>query len=581
MVFMLPFYCSRGGDARHPRQTEEGIRKAHIAVVGLAASSLVLAGCASERGGDDPTATTDGGTTGTETTEAAGPSTFTFAASSDPASLDPAFASDGESFRVARQIFEGLVGVEPGTADPAPLLAESWDVSEDGLEYTFHLKEGVSFHDGTPFDGEAVCFNFDRWDAFTGISASESMSYYYGKVNGGYGGEGKYASCAAPDEATAVVTLSSPLPELVAALSLPAFSMQSPTALQEYGADDVAGSEDAPVLPEYATAHPTGTGPYVFDAWSPGESVTLKGNPDYWGEQGQIQTIVFTVISDATARRQALEAGDIDGYDLVGPADVVALEDAGYTIANRDPFNVLYLGMNQAVPELADIKVRQAIAHAIDKDALVAATLPEGTLVATNFVPPSVRGHSDDVPTYEFDQEKAKALLAEAGVTDLTLNFTYPTNVSRPYMPTPEQVFERIAADLEEVGITVEATPLPWSPDYLDRIQGGADHGLHLLGWTGDYNDTYNFIGVFFGAEANEWGFNDPELFEQLSTARVTADEDEQTRLYEEANVEIMTKLPGIPIAHPVPSLAFRPGVENYPASPVQDEVYNVITLTD
>lgn len=559
------------------------MRKLHMAVVGLAASSLVLAGCSSERdeGGSDDSSSEGGSGTSSETGEASGPTTFTFASSSDPASLDPAFASDGESFRVARQMFEGLVGVEPGTADPAPLLAESWDVSDDGLSYTFQLKEGVTFHDGTPFNGDAVCFNFERWDGFTGIAASESMSYYWGKVNGGYEGAGKYASCEAPDDATAIVTLSSPLPELVAALSLPAFSMQSPTALAEYGADEVGGSEDAPTLPEYATDHPTGTGPFVFESWSPGENVTLASNPDYWGEQGQITKVIFPVISDATARRQALEAGDIDGYDLVGPADVVALEDAGYTIANRDPFNVLYLGMNQAVPELADIRVRQAIAHAIDKDALVAATLPEGTLVATNFVPPSVRGHSDDVPTYDFDQEEARALLADAGVSDLTLNFTYPTNVSRPYMPTPEQVFERIAADLEEVGITVEATPLPWSPDYLDRIQGGADHGLHLLGWTGDYNDTYNFIGVFFGAQSNEWGFDDPELFESLSTARVATDEAEQTSLYEEANVDIMTKLPGIPIAHPVPSLAFRPGVENYPASPVQDEVYNVITLTD
>ncbi len=103
-----------------------------------------------------------------------------------PASLDPAFANDGESFRVARQIFEGLVGTEPGTADPAPLLAESWEVSEDGLTYTFDLKEGVTFHDGTPFDGEAVCFNFERWNNFTGILQSESLSYYWGKVNGGF-----------------------------------------------------------------------------------------------------------------------------------------------------------------------------------------------------------------------------------------------------------------------------------------------------------------------------------------------------------------------------------------------------------
>ncbi len=543
-----------------------------------ASAALILTACASQRDDDG-----DGGTGGD--TGSGGDVTFTFAASNDPGSLDPAFASDGESFRVARQIFEGLVGTEPGTPDPAPLLATEWETSDDGLQYTFTLVDGVKFHDGTDFNAEAVCFNFERWNNWTGVAATESLSYYWVKVNGGNAedGNGKYESCEAPDATTAIINLKSPLPELVAALSLPAFSMQSPAALEEYNADDVQGESDAPVLPEYALGHPTGTGPFVFDSWSPGEQVVLTANPDYWGEQGQVTRVVFPVISDPTARRQALEAGDIDGYDLVAPADVQALQDGGFEIVNRDPFNILYLGMNQAVPELADIRVRQAIAHAIDREALVAATLPEGTEVATNFVPPSVVGYNDAVTTYDYNPDEAMSLLAEAGFDEsnpLTLNFTYPTNVSRPYMPTPEQTFERIAADLEEVGITVEATPLPWNPDYLDRIQGGSDHGLHLLGWTGDYNDTYNFIGVFFGAASAEWGFDNPDLFTMINDARVLPDLEEQTAAYEEANAELMDFLPGLPIAHPVPSLAFREGIV-YPASPVQDEVYNLVEIPE
>ena len=550
-----------------------------IVAGGLAAGLALTACAASDRDPDSGAGETGGG----------GRTTFIFAASGDPSSLDPAFASDGESFRVARQIFEGLVGVEPGTADPAPLLAESWEVSDDGLEYTFDLKEDVTFHDGTPFDAEAVCFNFERWNNFTGVLQSESLSYYWQKVNGGFAtsdvasldGTGKYESCEAPDAGTAVVHLRSPLPELVSALSLPAFSMQSPTALQEYDADGVTGDGEAPVLPEYATSHPTGTGPYVFESWSPGEEVVLSAYDEYWGEQGQITRIVFPIISDATARRQALQAGDIDGYDLVGPADVVALEEAGFQIVNREPFNVLYLGMNQANPDLADLRVRQAIAHAINKEALVAQTLPEGTEVATNFVPPSVAGWNGDVATYEYDPDKARALLAEAGKSNLTVDFNYPTNVSRPYMPTPEQVFTAITADLEAVGITVNPVPDPWNPEYLDKIQGGPDHGLHLLGWTGDYNDTYNFIGVFFGGTSNEWGFDNPELFQAINDARYVADIDAQTEAYEEANAAILDFLPGVPLAHPVPSLAFKADVQGYPASPVQDEVYNVITLGD
>ncbi len=545
-----------------------------------AAGALALTACAaSDRDADG----------GASDAASGGRDTFIFAASSDPAGLDPAFANDGESFRVARQIFEGLVGTEPGTADPAPLLAESWDVSDDGLEYTFHLKEDVKFHDGTDFDGEAVCFNFDRWNNFTGILQSESLSYYWQKVNGGFAtsdvetlnGTGKYDSCEAPDAATAVVHLKSPLPELVSALSLPSFSMQSPTALEEYDADNVTGEGDAPILPEYANAHPTGTGPYTFDSWSPGEEVVLVANEDYWGDQGQIKRIVFPVISDPTARRQALQAGDIDGYDLVGPADVQALADEGFQIVNREPFNILYLAMNQANPDLADLKVRQAIAHAINKEALVAQTLPEGTEVATNFVPPSVSGWNADVTTYDYDPDLAKSLLAEAGKSNLTIDFNYPTNVSRPYMPTPEQVFTAIKADLEAVGITVNPVPDPWNPEYLDKMQGTSDHGIHLLGWTGDYNDTYNFIGVFFGGPSNEWGFDNPAIFQAINDARYVADIDEQKAAYEAANAELLEFLPGIPLAHPVPSLAFKDDVKGYPASPVQDEVYNVITLGD
>ncbi|HEV6953166.1 MAG TPA: ABC transporter substrate-binding protein [Promicromonospora sp.] len=532
----------------------------------VTALAVALSGCvASER---DPEGSSSGG----------GDGTFVFAGSAEPSSLDPAFASDGETFRVARQIFEGLVGVEPGTADPAPLLAESWDVSEDGLTYTFHLKEGVTFHDDTPFDAEAVCANFDRWHDWTGLAAHENLSYYYKAVFGGTGDDSLYDSCEASDEATAVVTLNTPIPELIPALSLPAFSMQSPTAVEEYGADDVQGTADAPQLTEYGREHPTGTGPYTFQEWKSGESVTLAANENYWGEIGDVKKVIFTVISDGTARRQALEAGDIDGYDLVAPADVDALEEAGYTILDRDAFNILYLGMNQAAKPLDDIRVRQAIAHAIDKDALVQAALPEGTKPATQFIPEIVTGYSDDVTTYEYDPEKAKDLLEEAGQENLELEFNYPTEVSRPYMPDPAAIYEAVSADLEEVGITVTATPEPWSPTYIDTIQGGENHGLHLLGWTGDYNDTYNFIGTFFGAKSLEWGFDDQEVFDAIKDAR-NAPLDEQEAAYMHANEVVMDALPGVPLASPVPSLVVAPGVEGYPISPVQDEVYNVISL--
>lgn len=549
-------------------------RRGLITVTGTAIAAMLLAGCvASDRGDDSADAEGDVD------------STFVFAASSDPASLDPAFAQDGETFRVSRQIFEGLVGTEPGTADPAPLLAESWESAPDGMSHTFTLKEDVTFQDGTPFNAEAVCANFDRWYNWTGLAASEAFGYYYSKLFHGYASnaaDAVYKSCTPDGDYSVTVELNKPFAGFIPALSLPAFAMQSPAALQEFAADEVGGSAEAPALSEYAMGHPVGTGPFQFEEWAPGEQVTLKAYPDYWGEKGQIEEIIFRTIDDPTARRQSLEAGDIDGYDLVGPADTAALEEDGFTMVPRPPFTILYLAFNQQVPELQDPKVREALSYAIDKDALISQVLPEGTEKATQFMPDSVNGYNEDVTTYEYDVDKAKSLLAEAGYDEanpLKLTFNYPVNVSRPYMPDPEQIFTVLSSQLAEAG--VETTPVSeeWV-EYLDRTTGTADHGIHLLGWTGDYNDTDNFVGVFFGAQSSEWGFDNPELFSALAEARGVADLDEQTPLYEDINEMVAEFIPGVPLAHPAPTLAFDPRVESYPASPVNDEVFTDIVLT-
>jgi peptide/nickel transport system substrate-binding protein len=541
----------------------------------LGAAALALAGCAdSDR--EDPAASGDEGGSSAEG------GTFVFAGSSDPVSLDPAFASDGETFRVARQIFEGLVGTEPGTADPAPLLATDWETSEDGLSYTFTLRDDVTFHDGEPFDAEAVCTNFDRWHNWTGLLQSENLSYYYGKIFRGFADtdpKGIYESCTADSATEATIALNAPFAGFVQALSLPAFSMQSPKAMEQYDADNVSGTEDDVRFSEYATAHPTGTGPFTFEKWDRGQQVVLAANEDYWGDKPKIDRAVVRIIPDGNARRQALINGEIDGYDLVAPGDLEGLEQDGFQIENRDPFNVLYLAFNQAVPALKDIKVRQAIAHAIDKDAVVSQSLPEGSKVAVTFQPEAVAGYTEDVPTYEYDPEKAKALLAEAGQPNLALEFNYPTGVSRPYMPSPEDTFVAIRSQLEAVGMKITPVADQWSPDYLDKVTGSPDHGIHLLGWTGDYNDTDNFLGVFFGQKTDEWGFENPEIFSALTEARGIATREEQTPAYEEINKQIMEFLPGVPIAHPVPSLAFAPEVEGYQTSPVQDEVWNTVTV--
>ncbi|SDF63184.1 peptide/nickel transport system substrate-binding protein [Blastococcus aurantiacus] len=558
-----------------------------LAASAAALTAVSLSACASSDREDE------GGGGGGETG-----GTLVFGAAGDPKMFDPAFASDGETFRVARQIHEGLLGNELGGTDPVPELARDWDVSEDGLEYTFALEEGVKFHDGTDFNAEAVCFNFDRWYNFEGLAQSPSATPYYQDVFGGFASTPDtpsiFESCEATDESTAVIRLTKVTSRFPSALALPAFSIQSPDALQEYDADNLGGNDDALTYSEYALEHPVGTGPFKFDSWdrSNGE-VTIVRNDDYWGDKAKLDEIIFRTISDGNTRRQEFQAGEIDAYDFVAPADYETLQEDGEVLV-RDPFNILYLGINHgnvpgttANPALKDVRVRQAIAHAIDRETIVNSQLPEGAEVATQFMPPTVEGWADDVTTYEYDVERAKELLAEAGATGTTLKFFYPTDVSRPYLPDPAAIFQVINQNLIDAGFTVEATALPWNPDYLNAVQAGLQHDIHLLGWTGDYNDAYNFIGTFFAAKADglakaEFGaFDNQEIFAALDEGDTNPDVDGRTEDYQEANRRIMEFLPGLPISHSPPALVVSERVQGLEPSPLTAEVFSTVSLTD
>lgn len=540
-----------------------------------------IAACApSQRGDQGPGNQTSG--------SAGGSGNFIFAASSDPVMLDPAMASDGETFRVARNQFEGLVGTKPGTTDLEPLLATSWKTATDGKSDTFTLRQGVKFSDGTDFNAEAVCYNFERWFNWTGLNQNPNITYYYQNIFHGFktGATAKtalYASCDATSPTEVTVHLTKPFASFVQAMTLPAFSMQSPTAMKKYNADDTAGTETDPRFSQYATAHPVGTGPFVFESWNRGQQVKLKRNDNYWGDKAKVSEVIIRTISDPKARTQELEAGNIDGYDLVAPADIQALQSKGLQIQHRPAFNILYLGMNQQNKALQDVRVRQAINYAIDKAAVVKQSLPEGSKPAIEFMPDLVNGYNPDVDPYAYNPAKAKQLLADAGQTNLTLKFAYPTGVSRPYMPTPEDTFVAIKAQLQAVGIKITPVAAKWSPDYLDMIQGKAGvakHDIHLLGWTGDYNDPDNFVGVFFGTKSFEWGFDNKSLFQSLTDARSLPTPAEQKAAYLKINADIAKFAPGVPIAHPAPSLAFGKGVKGFVASPVQDEVWNNVTVT-
>ncbi|MCW2834604.1 MAG: transporter substrate-binding protein [Nocardioides sp.] len=550
------------------------IRKlASVAVAGVLA--MTVASCAESDRGEGG----EGGGEGEETT-------FTFGAAGAPEMFDPLYATDGETFRVTRQMFEGLLGIKPGSAEVVPELATEWTSNEEGTEWTFTLRDDVTFHDGEPFNAEAVCANFERM--FDQNEAGQVAAEYWGYVMGGFANapeDSLYQGCEASDEYEAMVTISRATSGFPTMLTLESLSMQSPKAMEEGDANGIATEGEGFSFPDYAQ-NPQGTGPFKFVEYDQATgAIELETNDDYWGEAPASDKLVFRVIPDESTRRQELEAGSIDGYDLPNPADWPGLEEGGNQVEVRDPFNIFYLGLNpEANPQLKDLKVRQALYYALDRDQLVSTQLPEGAQVATQFMPSTVSGYNSELQPYAYDPDKAKQLLKEAGAEGMTLTFAYPTEVSRPYMPDPQQLYEALRTNLEAVGIRVDVKTASWNGGYLDNVTAGK-YDAYLLGWTGDYDAAFNFVGTFFGnlkendfgTEVMPWG---KQLADDLQAADAIVDEDERAAEFERINQQIMEEyLPGLPISHSPPALVVGGDVEGVIPSPLTAEEFDTVSV--
>ncbi|MFF0106622.1 ABC transporter substrate-binding protein [Streptomyces hirsutus] len=546
--------------------------RAARAITAAVAVALIATGCSSERDNDSKSG--DGKK-----------DTFVFAGAGDPGSLDPALASDGETFRVTRQAFEALLEHESGGSELVGGLAEKWSSNDEGTVWTFDLRKNVKFHDGEAFNAAAVCANYDHWFNWTGTYQSSAVSYYWQTIMGGFAKnedketpEANYKSCTAKDDNTAVIEVKEPSANLPGGFSLNALAIHSPKAIEEYKKQDASAKGDAITYPKYSQEAGTvaGTGPYKITKWNKGnKEVSLERFDDYWGEKAKIKNLVFRTIDTEEGRRQALQAGDIDGYDLVAPADVKTLEDQGYGVPTRGVFNLFYVGMSQeANPALKKKEVRQAIAHSIDRENLVKTQLPEGGKVADQFMPDTIEGYSKDVKQYAYDTGEAKKLLKKAGQEKLKVDFCYPTEVTRPYMPAPQDLFELMKDDLEKSGITVTPKAMKWAPDYLDATESGSCD-LHMLGWTGDFNDGFNFIGTWFAGYDKQWGFKDKKVFDAVNAGSKLGKHDERIAAYKKANEVVMEYLPGVPVSSSPPAIAFGKNVNPPNVSPLTQEVFS------
>ncbi|MFJ3956977.1 ABC transporter substrate-binding protein [Arthrobacter sp. NPDC090010] len=539
-----------------------------IAAAGAAA--ILLSGCTPS---PDPGPSPDG-TTGPQ-------ATFTFGTPAPPMGLDPALSSDLETYRVTRQIMEGLLTVDATTGKPAPSLATDWKTAGDGLSYDFTLRQGVTFQDGTPFNAEAVCANFKRWYTLP-VALRKGNGATFGAIFRAYSDQPAssiYRGCTADDAQHVRIDLSEPFSGFLQALTMPSLAISSPKALAAQKANDLSTSKDGVSVSAYAL-HPVGTGPFSFTSWADNR-VTLTSNPHYWGDRGQIKTVNFVVLSHPEVRREALEKGEIDAYDNITVDTMEALVKKGEQVVQRDPFSVMYLGINQSVAPLNNPKIRQAIEYAIDKNAIVKRFYLDGTGTASQFVPPRLAGFNNKAPSLGYDPNKAKDLLKQAGYNGKAIPFYYPVDVTRAYLPAPEKIYAEIARQLTAVGFVIKPVPVPWTDGYAQKITSPGNHGLHLFGWNGSYADADNFLSPLFGSQRSEFGFSDPELFKQIAQARTLPDGDQRSQLYTSINERIAKDLPALPIAYPISALAMSDRVISYPASPVLNEVFSKVKLKE
>ncbi|MUK01988.1 ABC transporter substrate-binding protein [Vibrio cholerae] len=539
------------------------------------ASAVALAGCT---GGDvSPPAPSP-----TVAAKVAEPSLFTFGTAADPRTLDPALANDTESYRVTRQILQGLVGVDPLTSEPTALLAESWEEQDSGRAYEFALRDDVVFQDGRPFDAAAVCANFERWYNLPADSRSGTSGLPFENVFKAFSDQpdvSLYGGCTATAEHTVRLKLTSRITGLIPALASPSFAMSSPAALDAGRADSLSGTTDGTRISDYGRA-PVGTGPFELVSWEPG-TVELRFFDDYWGERGEVDRVTFTTIANPDSRARALTTGRIDGYDFVSVDSAVDLARNGLQFLQRDPYSVLYLGLNQDFPGIDDLLFRQAVAHAIDKDALIEGRFLNGTKAARQFIPEKLGVGNEAVEEYRYDLDLAKELLAASGYDGRELPFYYPRNVSRAYLPAPEKAYAELSRQLTEAGFAIKPVPVDWSEDYVASVQEPGERAFHLLGWSGSYQDPDNFVGALFGSYSDEFGYEDPQLFSKINRARSLPDGEDRTAAYGDISGQLSQRIPAVPLAFPISALAMSARVTSYPVSPVLNEVFNRIDLAD
>ncbi len=533
-----------------------------IILAAIAALAVVLTNCQSSPPSSQNTSS-----------EANPPGLLIYGSGGQPVNLEPGNVVEGNSLIVHNQIYNRLLDFKPGTTDLAPSLATSWSVSGDGKSWAFKLRSGVKFHDGTDFDAEAVKFNVERW---------WNPQHPYGYRNGGktyeiwpqmFGGFKDSPKSLLKD---VVVTnkygikfvLNQPFAAFPAAIGSAYFSIASPTAIKKAGAN-------------YGTpgSLAVGTGAFIFKEWRTGDRILLTKNPNYW-QAGlpKVDQLAIRFITDPAARLAQLRAKQIDFTVDLAPDQLKEIEkDSQIKAIPRPSFNVGYLALNPSYPPLSNIKVRQAIALAINKQAIVQAFW--GNLGQSDciFTPPVLAISS---PTScQYNPTQAQQLLAEAGYPNgFDLELWYMP-VSRPYFPTPKPIAEALAADLSAIGVRVKLQTKDWASYLSDRLKSPGFQSF-IMGWTGDYGDPDNFYYPHFGpgATADLGGWQNPKVLQLLDAARANGNLAARTKIYTEISEILQQEAVRVPIVHAQPLLAQRQQISGWIPSPLGSESFENVS---
>lgn len=522
--------------------------------------SMFLIACASEPGSEDTESETpkEEETDDEEEEASQEGGELVIAKSSEVVSLDPAGSNDVPSSDVQANIYESLTQLDDDM-NVQPLLAESWDaVEEDVWEFT--LKEGITFHDGSAFNADVVKANIER---ILDENIASPRKFLFEMVT----------DVEVVDEYTVRFTTEYPFAPLPAHLAHSGGSMVSLDVIEEDYAAMEEGSDPGTVVNE----NPVGTGYFIFDEWKSGESIRVVRNEDYWGENALLDSVLYKIVSEDLTRVAELETGDSHISDPLSPSDFDQIDQSdGTFVHTQSSVSLSYIGFNMAKEPFDDVRVRQAISMAIDKEQIIEGIYEGFGVPAIGPIPPDVFGFDDSVPGLDYDVERAKELLAEAGYPD-GFSTTIWTNDSRERIDTAVN----LQAQLKEIGIDLKIEEIEWGA-YLAQTANG-EHDMFILGWSTPTGDAdYAMYALFhsnnFGEPGNRTFTADDKLDELLDLGRKTPGEEERLDIYAEAQELLVDLAPMIYIHHSEFLLGVRNEVKGLRQLPTQilqlQEVY-------